>query len=457
MDASPSSDASSPSAFDPLTIADVLSAKSSASLEDARGTPPMSVVAVEEGATLFEGLQELSLSRVKSVPVRAKTSGAILGFFDASIALREALGAASDPASRDAPCALAKRVCDVIHPSLVSGRRGDGGSLPFAFGNLPLREIVNERGYLLYETHSDEPVGSGGSWWFNAEVHRLAVVDARRATKTTRGPRESDDETARAVEWDEIVDVVSQMDVVRCLVSALDSADSSNDAFPTLRAAMRESASDLARRPFCTFVDAPVGEAFADMLREGFAAACVVSPRKHTMSHAGDASLWRAVDTLSVSDFALGAHREAVAVAPRGSRGSPSDDLEIDAAIGRDRVGRAASAERRRSHRRRVPVEGPRGGRARAGLRAGRVRDGAGRRAPDDGPPRAPRVDRGRGGVSRRRRHVHRRPRRGGRRGRPARGARAAGAGPVVEEVDDEDDETAKREGASGREAAAGA
>ena len=71
MDASPSSDASSPSAFDPLTIADVLSAKSSASLEDARGTPPMSVVAVEEGATLFEGLQELSLSRVKSVPVRA--------------------------------------------------------------------------------------------------------------------------------------------------------------------------------------------------------------------------------------------------------------------------------------------------------------------------------------------------------------------------------------------------
>ena len=35
--------------------------------------------------------------------------------------------------------------------------------------------------------------------------------------------------------------------------------------------------------------------------------------------------------------------------------------------------------------------------------------------------------------------------------------ARAAGAGPVVEEVDDEDDETAKREGASGREAAAGA
>lgn len=457
MDASPSSDASFPSAFDPLTIADVLSAKSSASLEDARGTPPMSVVAVEEGATLFEGLQELSLSRVKSVPVRAKTSGAILGFFDASIALREALGAASDPASRDAPCALAKRVCDVIHPSLVSGRRGDGGSLPFAFGNLPLREIVNERGYLLYETHSDEPVGSGGSWWFNAEVHRLAVVDARRATKTTRGPRESDDETARAVEWDEIVDVVSQMDVVRCLVSALDSADSSNDTFPTLRAAMREPASDLARRPFCTFVDAPVGEAFADMLREGFAAACVVTPRKHTMSHAGDASLWRAVDTLSVSDFALGAHREVVAVAARGSRGSPSDDLEIDAAIGRDRV----DALRPLSD-----------GGVTVGAFLSKVR-GA------DAPGQVSALDESATVLDAARQMTDRREHRAwivdaaecpvgvvtctdilagvAAAGVRLEAARAAGAGPVVEEVDDEDDETAKREGASGREAAAGA
>ena len=53
--------------------------------------------------------------------------------------------------------------------------------MPFACADLPIRELISEHGYLLFEQHCDEPIGKGqsGSWWFNAEVHRLCVVDAR--------------------------------------------------------------------------------------------------------------------------------------------------------------------------------------------------------------------------------------------------------------------------------------
>lgn len=313
------SDASEPeSAFDPLTIADVLNAKQTAAVvgfEDARANPPASVVAVEETATLGEALDELSLSSIKSVPVRARATGTVLGFFDATIALREALRAAGDGDLER--LVMEKRVNDLIHPSLVSGRRGDGGQLPFACADLPLRELMSEHGYLLYERHSEDPVATGGSWWFNAEVHRLAIVDAR-ALRTTSSAASDDLDLDTVVSsarlrtqptsppnlrWEEIIDVVSQMDVVRCLVDTLDRRR--RDDPPTLLSrAMSEPAATHASRPFCTFPDAPAGAVFAEMLAKGHSAAMVVRARKHTMEHAGDVSLWRAEDTLSVSDFA---------------------------------------------------------------------------------------------------------------------------------------------------------
>ena len=313
------SDAFEPeSAFDPLTIADVLNAKHTAAVvgfEDARATPPASVVAVEETATLGEALDELSLSSIKSVPVRARATGTVLGFFDATIALREALRAAGDGDLER--LVMAKRVNDLIHPALVSGRRGDGGQLPFACADLPLRELMSEHGYLLYERHSEDPVATGGSWWFNAEVHRLAIVDAQ-ALRTTSSAASDDLDLDTVVsgarlrtqptsppnlKWEEIVDVVSQMDVVRCLVDTLDRRR--RDDPPTLLSrAMSEPATTHASRPFCTFPDAPVGAVFAEMLAKGHSAAVVVRARKHTMEHAGDVSLWRAEDTLSVGDFA---------------------------------------------------------------------------------------------------------------------------------------------------------
>jgi CBS domain-containing protein len=178
--ASPPADLAS--AFDPLTLANVLEVKATANAGGFHDASPRSVVAVEETATLREALDELALSNIKSVPVRAKTTGEILGFFDAAIGVRVALEAAeSGEGPEKERLALERRVNDVINPSLVSGARGDGGSVPFACADLPIRELISEHGYLLFEQHCDEPIGKGqsGSWWFNAEVHRLCVVDAR--------------------------------------------------------------------------------------------------------------------------------------------------------------------------------------------------------------------------------------------------------------------------------------
>ena len=199
--ASPPADLAS--AFDPLTLANVLEVKATANSGGFPDAGPRSVVAVEETATLREALDELALSNIKSVPVRAKTTGEILGFFDAAIGVRVALEAAeSGEGPETERLALKRRVDDVIDPSLVSGARGDGGSVPFACADLPIRELISEHGYLLFEQHCDEPIGKGqsGSWWFNAEVHRLCVVDAgaARGSGSPRKPSTPPGDATRA-------------------------------------------------------------------------------------------------------------------------------------------------------------------------------------------------------------------------------------------------------------------
>jgi CBS domain-containing protein len=324
--ASPPADLAS--AFDPLTLANVLEVKATANAGGFQDAGPRSVVAVEETATLREALDELALSNIKSVPVRAKTTGEILGFFDAAIGVRVALEAAeSGEGPEKERLALERRVNDVINPSLVSGARGDGGSVPFACADLPIRELISEHGYLLFEQHCDEPIGKGqsGSWWFNAEVHRLCVVDARApADASPRKPSTPPDDAAKAEgrydpsvsapgasrrvpsqkpKWEEIIDVVSQMDVVRCLLYAADDPEDKS-SFASLKRALGEPALKHASRPFCTFQDAPLGGVYREMLDKGYSAACVVRLSKWTLEHAGDPSAWRAVDTLSFSDFA---------------------------------------------------------------------------------------------------------------------------------------------------------
>lgn len=88
-----------PSAYDPFTMSDVLNCKTHAitrGFQEAASTPPMSVSAVEAKTTIREALDELALSNIKSVPVRDGNTGVVLGFFDATLALRVALEAAGD-------------------------------------------------------------------------------------------------------------------------------------------------------------------------------------------------------------------------------------------------------------------------------------------------------------------------------------------------------------------------
>jgi len=359
--ASPPADLAS--AFDPLTLANVLEVKATANSGGFPDAGPRSVVAVEETATLREALDELALSNIKSVPVRAKTTGEILGFFDAAIGVRVALEAAeSGEGPETERLALKRRVDDVIDPSLVSGARGDGGSVPFACADLPIRELISEHGYLLFEQHCDEPIGKGqsGSWWFNAEVHRLCVVDAgaARGSGSPRKPSTPPGDATRAEgryeaseargasrrvpkqkkKWEEIVDVVSQMDVVRCLLYAADGEDAASSAAASLRRALDEPAVKHASRPFCTFQDAPLGGVYREMLDKGYGAACVVRLSKWTMAHAGDSSAWRAVDTLSFSDFASeafsGDGAEAVAALREPKRDPAMGAIEDPSAEG---------------------------------------------------------------------------------------------------------------------------
>lgn len=313
------------SAFDPLTLADVLTAKATVANTGGKldGGGPRSVVAVWETSTLREALDELAISGIKSVPVRVKLTGEILGFFDASVAVRVALDAVERGEGQTEAVALGKNVIDVIHPSLVSGTRGDGGSIPFACAALPLRELISDLGYLLFEQHCD-------NLYVNTEVRRVCVVetnqpstdslpkpltppDASSSYDATKAHGASQVAPTEKPKWEEIVDVVSQMDIVRCLLLAvnatviLDSERDSDSQYATqsrnLRRALRESVGTHASPPFCTFQDAPVAGVFREMIAKGIGAACVVRLGKWTLDGAGDASAWRAIDTLSFSDF----------------------------------------------------------------------------------------------------------------------------------------------------------
>lgn len=130
-----------PSAYDPFKLADVLNSKTAAvasGVEAASAVPPSSVCAVEAETTIREALDELAVSEIRAVPVRDKDTGVVLGFFDATQALAAALAAAGGTESERN--VLEQPVSTLIDPRLDGGRRGDGGTLPFACADLPLRK-----------------------------------------------------------------------------------------------------------------------------------------------------------------------------------------------------------------------------------------------------------------------------------------------------------------------------
>ena len=129
------------------------------------------------------------------------------------------------------------------------------------------------------------------------------------------------------------------------------SRERGRSATASLKRALGEPAVKHASRPFCTFQDAPVGGVYREMLDKGYGAACVVRLSKWTMEHAGDPSAWRAVDTLSFSDFAseaFGGDDAKAAAARSGSR----RETRCWAAS------RIRRRDRRRAHGRVVPVRG---------------------------------------------------------------------------------------------------
>ena len=131
-----------PSAFDGFCVADVLAVKAgtatrtSVQLERTRTNPPCSVVAVDINSSLRDNLEELELSLVKSLPIKDQDNN-VVGFFSADLALRECLAVAGDPElERDV---LEKTIGACLDTRLDSGQHGDGGTLPFTFGDMPLR------------------------------------------------------------------------------------------------------------------------------------------------------------------------------------------------------------------------------------------------------------------------------------------------------------------------------
>ena len=104
---------------------------------------------------------------------------------------------------------------------------------------------MSDSGHLMYEQHGvmgGTPVGS--AWWFQADVHRLAVVDSRPLRATTTSKDVTVDTTIDGAagtapspgaggavagtsgglmttppKFEEVVDIISQVDVVRCLVA----------------------------------------------------------------------------------------------------------------------------------------------------------------------------------------------------------------------------------------------
>ena len=169
----------------------------------------------------------------------------------------------------------------LIDPRLDTGRRGDGGTLPSTCVDLPLRELMSDSGYVMYEQHG--VMGSApSSWWFQADVHRLAVVDpgacqARRtegditvdsvvssparAVVNPTAPRSRFGVYTTPLPFTEIIDIISQVDIVRCLVDAYDRGYPPDHH--ALRAAMEEPASLHMSIPFGTFPDAPAGAVLA--------------------------------------------------------------------------------------------------------------------------------------------------------------------------------------------------
>ena len=133
------------SAYDPFTLSDVLNSKTSAvssGFEEGSATPPASVLAVEADTTVREALDELAVGYVRALPVRDKETGTVQGFFDATQALAVALSAAGG--SESERTVLEQPVSNLIDPRLDAGRRGDGGTLPFACAELPLRQGIHE-------------------------------------------------------------------------------------------------------------------------------------------------------------------------------------------------------------------------------------------------------------------------------------------------------------------------
>ena len=144
------------SAYDPFTLSDVLNSKtaavSSSGFEAGSATPPASVLAVETDTTVREALDELAVGYVRAIPVRDKETGKVQGFFDATQALAVALSAAGG--SESERTVLEQPISNLIDPRLDAGRRGDGGTLPFACAQLPLRQGPMKRTYHVNLIHT---------------------------------------------------------------------------------------------------------------------------------------------------------------------------------------------------------------------------------------------------------------------------------------------------------------
>lgn len=135
---------------------------------------------------------------------------------------------------------------------------------------------MSASGHLMYEQHGvmgGTPVGS--SWWFQADVHRLAVVDSRPLRATTKSEDVMVDSTVDVPQgagvvqagvaggggggfltqppmFEEIVDVISQVDVVRCLLDAYDRGYPADHR--ALKRALDEPVTTHLSRPFGSVV-----------------------------------------------------------------------------------------------------------------------------------------------------------------------------------------------------------
>ena len=179
------------SAFDPLTLANVLEVKATA---NAGGFPSgvCSVVAVDETATLREALDESAEQHQVRARAR-KTTGEILGFFDAAMGARRAGHGGREGPERAGAGTTREHV---INPARLRRAR-DGGSVPFACAPAHPRAHLRARLPALRATprraHRQRPERL-------VVVQRrsagLCVVDARRRVR--RQPSTPPDDAAEA-------------------------------------------------------------------------------------------------------------------------------------------------------------------------------------------------------------------------------------------------------------------